>query len=111
MDSKLRMTLSNLNRENNGTSSIEWTEMTWNPTTGCNKVSSGCKQCYAEVMTRRLQAMGVDKYKDSFSVKIHPDALKYHIPGDLQKWFSLTPRVIFFMLTFVYHLFNRYLML
>ena len=57
-------------------SSIEWTEMTWNPTTGCNKVSAGCKHCYAEVMARRLQAMGVDKYKDGFKLRIHPDALK-----------------------------------
>ena len=39
-------------------SSIEWTEMTWNPTTGCDKISAGCKFCYAEVMTRRLYAMG-----------------------------------------------------
>lgn len=56
-------------------SSIEWTEMTWNPTTGCNKISAGCKYCYAEVMTRRLQAMGVDKYKDGFKVRTHEDAL------------------------------------
>lgn len=56
-------------------SSIEWTEMTWNPTTGCNKVSAGCKYCYAEVMTRRLEAMGIDKYKDGFAVRTHNDAL------------------------------------
>jgi protein gp37 len=56
-------------------SSIEWTEMTWNPTTGCNKISAGCKYCYAEVMTRRLQAMGIDKYKDGFKVRVHEDAL------------------------------------
>jgi protein gp37 len=42
------------------TSSIEWTELTWNPTTGCDKVSSGCRYCYAEAMTRRLKAMGVE---------------------------------------------------
>ena len=47
-------------------SSIEWTEMTWNPVTGCTKISAGCKHCYAELMARRLQAMGVDKYKDGF---------------------------------------------
>ena len=47
-------------------SSIEWTEMTWNPTTGCTKVSQGCKFCYAEIMSKRLQAMGVEKYKDNF---------------------------------------------
>ncbi len=57
-------------------SSIEWTEMTWNPTTGCNKVSAGCKYCYAEVMTRRLHAMGIEKYKDGFKVRVHEDALK-----------------------------------
>lgn len=57
-------------------SSIEWTEMTWNPTTGCSKVSQGCKFCYAEVMSRRLQAMGVEKYKDNFEVRTHPEALK-----------------------------------
>ena len=57
-------------------SSIEWTEMTWNPTTGCSKVSQGCKFCYAEVMSKRLQAMGIEKYKDNFKVRVHPDALK-----------------------------------
>ncbi len=56
-------------------SSIEWTEMTWNPTTGCNKVSAGCKYCYAEIMSRRLQAMGIDKYKDGFKLRLHEDAL------------------------------------
>jgi protein gp37 len=64
-------------------SSIEWTEMTWNPTTGCDKVSAGCKYCYAEVMTRRLHAMGVEKYKDGFKVRIHEDAL--HIPYTWKK--------------------------
>lgn len=49
--------------------------MTWNPTTGCDKVSAGCKYCYAEVMTRRLQTMGIEKYKDGFKVRIHEDAL------------------------------------
>ena len=57
-------------------SHIEWTEMTWNPTTGCDKVSSGCKHCYAKNMSRRLQAMGVDKYKDGFKIKVHTDALQ-----------------------------------
>ncbi len=56
-------------------SSIEWTEMTWNPTTGCTKVSAGCKYCYAEVMSKRLQAMGQEKYIDAFKVKLHPDSL------------------------------------
>ncbi|MEN9610007.1 MAG: hypothetical protein RLZZ628_821 [Bacteroidota bacterium] len=57
-------------------SSIEWTEMTWNPVTGCSKISAGCKFCYAEVMSKRLQAMGVDKYKDAFAVRTHLDSLK-----------------------------------
>ncbi|HXS36742.1 MAG TPA: phage Gp37/Gp68 family protein [Flavipsychrobacter sp.] len=57
-------------------SSIEWTEMTWNPTTGCTKISAGCKFCYAEIMTRRLKAMGQEKYKDGFKViKTHPETL------------------------------------
>ncbi len=56
-------------------SSIEWTEMTWNPTTGCTKISAGCKFCYAEVMTRRLKAMGIDKYKDGFKLRTHDDSL------------------------------------
>lgn len=56
-------------------SSIEWTEMTWNPVTGCTKVSAGCKYCYAEVMAKRLQAMGVEKYKDAFQLAMHEDAL------------------------------------
>jgi len=56
-------------------SEIEWTEMTWNPTTGCTKISAGCKFCYAEVMSRRLQAIGLEKYKDGFQVAEHADAL------------------------------------
>ncbi|MFT4024563.1 MAG: phage Gp37/Gp68 family protein [Flavihumibacter sp.] len=56
-------------------SSIEWTEMTWNPTTGCDKISAGCKYCYAEVMSRRLQAMGIEKYKDNFELRTHDEAL------------------------------------
>lgn len=56
-------------------SSIEWTEMTWNPTTGCTKISSGCKFCYAEIMSKRLKAMGIEKYKDAFKVRQHLDQL------------------------------------
>jgi protein gp37 len=56
-------------------SSIEWTEMTWNPTTGCDKVSKGCKFCYAEVMSRRLKAMGVEKYSQEFDIRIHEKEL------------------------------------
>lgn len=56
--------------------SIEWTELTWNPVTGCTKISAGCKFCYAEVMTKRLQAMGVEKYQAGFKkVRIHEEAL------------------------------------
>jgi protein gp37 len=56
-------------------SHIEWTEMTWNPTTGCNKISAGCKFCYAEVMSRRLQGMGMEKYANGFKLTLQPDAL------------------------------------
>lgn len=56
-------------------SKIEWTELTWNPITGCTKISAGCKFCYAEVMSKRLKAMGIDKYKDGFKLALHPDVL------------------------------------
>lgn len=62
-------------------SSIEWTEVTWNPVTGCSKVSAGCKFCYAEVMSRRLKAMGLEKYRNGFEVTVHPDSLE-----DPYKW-------------------------
>lgn len=51
-------------------SKIEWTEATWNPSVGCNKVSAGCKFCYAEVMAKRLQAMRTPGYEDGFTFKI-----------------------------------------
>lgn len=54
---------------------IEWTDRAWNPTTGCTKVSAGCKHCYAEVMAQRLKAMGSPHYKNGFEVEVHPDAL------------------------------------
>lgn len=57
-------------------SSIEWTELTWNPTTGCDKISQGCKNCYAERMAKRLYAMGVSKYESVFKITEHPDSLK-----------------------------------
>ena len=57
------------------TSAIEWTEMTWNPVTGCRKVSQGCKNCYAERMAKRLQAMGVERYSDGFAPTEHEDIL------------------------------------
>jgi protein gp37 len=58
-------------------SKIEWTEATWNPSIGCNKVSSGCKFCYAETMAKRLKAMGVVDYKDGFKFKIVPERIPY----------------------------------
>lgn len=69
-------------------SSIEWTEMTWNPTTGCDKISAGCKYCYAEVMTRRLMAMGIEKYSEGFKIRTHFDSL--NIPYTWKK-----PKVVF----------------
>lgn len=56
-------------------SSIEWTEHTWNPVTGCTKVSPGCKHCYAETMARRLKAMGARGYERGFRLALHPDRL------------------------------------
>ena len=69
-------------------SNIEWTEMTWNPVTGCTKISQGCKHCYAERMARRLEAMGAERYRNGFRVTLHPDALD--IP---RRWRQ--PRVVF----------------
>lgn len=57
-------------------SSIEWTESTWNPVTGCTKVSPGCAHCYAERMARRLKAMGVPQYQDGFAVRTNPAVLE-----------------------------------
>lgn len=57
-------------------SKIEWTEITWNPTTGCNKVSAGCKNCYAEIFAKRLKAMGSQKYRKGFDLTLHPDVLE-----------------------------------
>ena len=54
---------------------IEWTDATWNPVTGCTKVSQGCKHCYAERLAHRLQAMGATRYVNGFRVTLHPDAL------------------------------------
>jgi protein gp37 len=69
-------------------SSIEWTEMTWNPTTGCDKITAGCKFCYAEIMSHRLQAMGIEKYKNGFEITLHPEALD--IPYTWSK-----PKIVF----------------
>ena len=67
---------------------IEWTETTWNPVTGCNKVSPGCKNCYAERMAKRLQAMGQPRYANGFEVTIHADLLDAP-----KKWRK--PRLVF----------------
>lgn len=58
------------------TTKIEWTDKTWNPITGCTKFSAGCQNCYAEVMARRLQAMGQEKYKNGFTLTLHEDSLQ-----------------------------------
>ncbi len=57
------------------TSSIEWTESTWNPVTGCTKISAGCAHCYAERMAKRLKAMGQRRYRNEFKVTLQPDVL------------------------------------
>ncbi|MBU0678234.1 MAG: phage Gp37/Gp68 family protein [Verrucomicrobia bacterium] len=69
-------------------SSIEWTESTWNPVTGCTKISSGCKHCYAERMAKRLHAMGQPNYRNGFKVTCHPETL-----GIPLKWKK--PQMIF----------------
>ncbi|HWP52660.1 MAG TPA: phage Gp37/Gp68 family protein [Pyrinomonadaceae bacterium] len=56
-------------------SSIEWTDATWNPVTGCTKVSPGCKHCYAERMAKRLQAMGQPRYREGFNLTLQHDIL------------------------------------
>ena len=69
-------------------SSIEWTEVTWNPVTGCTKISPGCKFCYAERMAKRLQAMGVAQYRNGFKLALAPKTLK-------QPYTWRSPRVVF----------------
>lgn len=54
-------------------SQIEWTDATWNPMSGCTKISAGCKNCYAERMARRLKAMGQHRYRNGFKVTLHGD--------------------------------------
>lgn len=71
-----------------GKSHIEWTESTWNPVSGCSKVSDGCKNCYAERMAKRLQAMGNPRYANAFAVTLHHDLV------DAPKSWK-TPRLIF----------------
>jgi protein gp37 len=67
---------------------IEWTQMTWNPVTGCTKISPGCKHCYAETMALRLQSMGAARYRDGFRLTLHEDLLEAPM-----KW--RVPRIIF----------------
>ncbi len=69
-------------------SKIEWTEMTWNPVTGCTKISAGCTHCYAERLAKRLQAMGVERYRDGFNVTLHEDLVELPL-----KWRQ--PRLVF----------------
>lgn len=69
-------------------SAIEWTEATWNPVTGCSKISPGCKHCYAERMAERLQAMGQPNYRNGFRVTLHPHMLELPL-----RW--RRPRTIF----------------
>ena len=71
-----------------GLSKIEWTEATWNPVTGCDKISPGCKNCYAERLALRLQAAGTAQYKNGFFLTLHPESLE--IPVSWKK-----PKVIF----------------
>ena len=69
-------------------SAIEWTDATWNPVTGCTKISPGCKHCYAERLAARLHAMGNPRYRNGFQVTLHPDQI--HLP---LRW--KRPRMIF----------------
>ncbi|MBF0138502.1 MAG: phage Gp37/Gp68 family protein [Magnetococcales bacterium] len=70
-------------------SAIEWTEATWNPVTGCTKISAGCRNCYAERMSKRLHAMGNPRYYNGFRTTAHPDLLE----KPLKTW--RRPRMIF----------------
>lgn len=70
------------------TTKIEWTDKTWNPITGCSKISAGCANCYAEVMSKRLCAMGQIKYKNGFTLTTHESALNEPV-----KW--VKPHTIF----------------
>ena len=65
------------------TTKIEWAEVTWNPTVGCSKVTAGCKNCYAEIMARRLQAMGAKGYENGFNFTMLSDRLLQ--PLDVKK--------------------------
>lgn len=64
-------------------SKIEWTDATWNPSTGCNKVTAGCKNCYAETMAKRLQAMGASGYENGFDFTLMPERID--LPRKIKK--------------------------
>ncbi len=69
-------------------SHIEWTDATWNPVTGCSKISPGCKHCYAERLAHRLHAMGQKNYRNGFELTLHPEMLEHPL-----KWHR--PRRVF----------------
>ena len=71
-----------------GRSAIEWTELTWNPVTGCTKISPGCKHCYAERMAHRLRHMGKTRYENGFELRLHEDLVELPL-----RWKA--PRTIF----------------
>lgn len=71
-----------------GSTTIEWTQKSWNPVTGCSKVSQGCKFCYAERMAKRLQGMGLPQYRNGFDVMLAPHVLEQPL-----RWRS--PTIIF----------------
>jgi protein gp37 len=66
-------------------SAIEWTDATWNPTTGCTKISPGCRNCYAATLSRRLKSMGVFKYRNNFQFTEQPDDLDLPFTWKKQK--------------------------
>ena len=66
-----RRNANHIRRDEMRTTKIEWTDRTWNPVTGCTKLSTGCAHCYAETMARRLRAMGVNKYANGFNLTLH----------------------------------------
>ncbi len=70
------------------TSKIEWTHSTWNPLTGCTKVSPGCRHCYAERMARRLRAMGMPKYANGFRLTPSPRRAEDRCVSPLHRSFS-----------------------
>ena len=78
-------------------SKIEWTEATWNPSTGCNKVSAGCKNCYAETMAKRLQAMGAPGYENGFEFTLMPERLE--MPLKIKK----PTKFFFFFMSDLFH--------